>query len=413
MKLWQKVIIGLFFGILLGVLLKENAIYIKPIGDLFIKLIRMIISPLIFFAVVGGILNMDDKNKLGRVGLKAGAVYLITTVFAILIGFLTAHIIKPGVGALLDFSQKPKTTKIPKLDAVMDSLLSIIPDNAIGALAGSNMVQVLFFAVFTGVVVHKLDDPVHKMRFKNIFQMMSSLVFKMVSLIVCMSPYAAMAFTAWIIGTQGFCVLMNLGKLILSMLCACGAQYIIFGLIIFIWGRLKPWPFYKKSLDYQSLAFSTSSSKAALATAMNICQNSLGVSKSTSSFVLPLGVSINMDGMAIYLGLCAIFFAQAVGKTLMLHDYLIIMVTSTIGCIGGSGIPGGSIMMLPMILGSVNLPIEGVALIAGVDRILDMIRSTLNITGDVMVTMLVDRSEGKLNEAIYYSNQQEFDQDIA
>jgi Na+/H+-dicarboxylate symporter len=166
---------------------------------------------------------------------------------------------------------------------------------------------------------------------------------------------------------------------------------------------LSPIPFYKKSLEYQALAFSTSSSKAALATTLRICQEKLGISKTSSSFVLPLGASINMDGMAIYLGICAVFFAQATGFDLQFNDYVVIVITSTLGCIGVAGIPGGSMVMLPMILSSVGIPIEGVALIAGIDRILDMLRTTVNITGDATITLLIDKSENMLNTEIYNS----------
>ena len=162
-------------------------------------------------------------------------------------------------------------------------------------------------------------------------------------------------------------------------------------------------PFYRKSLPYQILAFSTSSSKATLATTMNICRDELGVSEPSTSFILPLGASINMDGFAINLGLTTIFFAQMLGVTLQPHDYLVIILTATLGSIGGAGIPGASLIMLPMVLSSVNLPIEGVAILAGIDRILDMLRTTINITGDATITMLVDNSEGTFDKEKYYS----------
>lgn len=171
--------------------------------------------------------------------------------------------------------------------------------------------------------------------------------------------------------------------------------------MILVFARVSPMPFYKKSLEYQSLAFSTSSSKATLATTMDVCSNKLGISKNSTSFVLPLGAAINMDGMAIYLGICALFFAQAYNINLTTIDYFLIILTSTLGSIGAAGMPSGTIIMLPMVLSSVNIPIEGVAFIAGIDRILDMMRTTLNITGDAAITLLVDASEGTFNKTIY------------
>ena len=190
------------------------------------------------------------------------------------------------------------------------------------------------------------------------------------------------------------------------MLVVAGAmvvQYLIFGLLIIVFGRLSPLPFYRKMLEPQSLAFSTSSSKATLATAMETLQNKMGVSKNSASFVLPLGASINMDGTAIYLGICALFFAQATGTVLHVQEYVLIVLTSTLASIGAAGIPGGSLIMMGMVLTSIGLPLEGIALIAGVDRILDMIRTTINITGDSAITLIIDKTEGTLNEKKYYS----------
>jgi Na+/H+-dicarboxylate symporter len=198
-------------------------------------------------------------------------------------------------------------------------------------------------------------------------------------------------------------VLQDLVKLILTVLLGMLIQYLFFGFFIYFFAKLSPFPFYRKSLEYQALAFSSSSSKAALSTTMKVCRENLGISNSNTSFVLPLGAAMNMDGMAIYLGICAIFFAQVTGVQLAIHDYLVIILTATVGSIGGAGIPGASMIMLPMILNAINVPLEGVALIAGIDRILDMIRTTINITGDATVTLIIDKNEGTLDEEIYYS----------
>jgi Na+/H+-dicarboxylate symporter len=232
---------------------------------------------------------------------------------------------------------------------------------------------------------------------------MSKLVFKMISIIINFSPYGAFALTSWVVGTQGIEILQSLLKLVIAVIMAMGFQYLVFGFLIWAFTRLSPIPFYKKSFEYQTLAFSTSSSKATLATTMKICKNKLGISNTSTSFVLPLGASINMDGMAIYLGMCAIFFAQATGTVLQSYDYFMIVITATLGSIGAAGIPGGSMVMLPMVLSAVHIPIEGVALIAGIDRILDMLRTTVNITGDATITLIVDKSEGTHNKDIYYS----------
>lgn len=402
MKLWKKVIIGLVIGVILGIFLKEKAVFLKPCGDLFIRLIKMIIIPLIFFAIVSGITNINDSRALGRIGVKASLAYLITTLFAIFIGLAVGTIFKPGSGIVLDFngSNLPDAVKDAGFAKIFEIVLNIVPENAIGAMAQGTVLQVVFFALFTGITLNTLDKESSK-RLSGIFQLLAAMVFKMVHFIVQLSPFAACALTAWIIGTQGLEVLLKLLKLVSCAYLAFGIQYLVFGLIIFLWARLSPVPFFKKSFEYQALAFSTSSSKAALPTTIRVCQERLGISSLSSSFVLPLGASINMDGIAIYIGLCALFFAQATGKVLEPGDYGYIILTGTLGSIGGAGIPSGTIVMLPMVLGSVGLPIEGIALIAGIDRIIDMMRTTISITGDATVALCVDNSEGLLDTNKY------------
>lgn len=404
MKLWKKVLIGLLLGVILGVTLKENVVYLKPFGDLFIRLIKMIIVPLIFFAIISGISSVQDSKALGRVGIKASITYLLTTLFAIIIGLGIGTIFEPGSGIILDFTGEG-TAQITdaSMAKMFDTILNIVPENAIDAMAQGTILQVVFFALFTGITLNTMESEASK-RLSSIFTLLASMIFKMVHLIIQLSPLAACALTAWIVGTQGMVVLEKLLKLVGCAYLAFGIQYLVFGLIISLWTKLSPIPFFKKSLEYQTLAFSTSSTKAALPTTIKVCQNRLGISKISSSFVLPLGASINMDGIAIYISLCALFFAQASGKVLGFADYGCIILTGTLGSIGGAGIPGGTIVMLPMVLGSIGLPIEGVALIAGIDRIVDMMRSTISITGDATVALCVDHSEGLLDRDIYYKD---------
>ena len=404
MKLWKKVLIGLVLGLILGLVLKEKVMYIKPFGDIFIRLIKMIIVPLIFFAIVSGISNTKNPKALGRVGIKSAVAYLLTTVFAIIIGLGVGTLFEPGSGTVLNFSTDA-LKEVPEASAIkiLEIFLNIVPENAIDAMAQGTILQVVFFALFTGITLNSMDNRASK-RLSDIFNLVSLMVFRMVHLIVQLSPVAACALTAWVVGTQGIVVLEKLLKLIGCAYLAFGIQYLVFGLIIYGWTRLSPLPFFKKSVEYQTLAFSTSSTKAALPTTIKVCENRLGVSSLSSSFVLPLGASINMDGIAIYISLCVLFFAQATGKVLGIADYGSIILLGTLGSIGGAGIPGGTIVMLPMVLGAVGLPIEGIALIAGIDRIVDMMRTTISITGDATVALCVDHSEGLLDKNKYYAN---------
>ncbi|MBN9543298.1 MAG: dicarboxylate/amino acid:cation symporter [Alphaproteobacteria bacterium] len=406
MKLWQKVSIGLIAGVIFGVTVKKLGLlsyvgYVKPAGDIFINLIKMIVMPLIFFSIVSGITSISDSRTLGRIGLKATIAYMTTTTFAIIIGLAVSLILKPGVGVTLNFEESMEAAAAKKFDFIQ-MIVNIVPSNIFQTLAEGDVLQIVFFAIFTGITLNKMNNEIGR-KIIGACQTMNLLVLKMIEMIMQLSPYGAFALTSWVVGTQGLDVINSLFKLVMCVIIAMTLQYFIFGLMIYFIGRMSPIPFYKKSFEYQALAFSTSSSKAALATTMNICREQLGISKTSTSFVLPLGTSINMDGMAIYLGMCAVFFAQATGFDLQIHDYFIIIITATLGSIGVAGIPGGSMVMLPMILSSVGMPIEGVALIAGIDRILDMLRTTINITGDVTVTMLVDKSENMMNVDVYYN----------
>lgn len=405
MRLWKKVFIGLVLGLLAGFVLQEKAIYLKPFGDLFLRLIKMIIVPLIFCTIVCGVTNVCDTTTLKRIGLKACSAYLLTTLVAITIGLGVGIIFEPGAGIHLDLVPSSVQPEMQSSFAkITKTIVDVVPDNAIGAMSQGMILQVVFFSLFTGIVLNTMNQETKKSINGGVRQA-SQVILKMVHYIMEISPIAAFSLTAWVVGTQGLDVLKNLFKLVLSAYLAFGVQYLVFGLIILLWAKISPIPFFRKSLEYQALAFSTSSSKAALPTTIKVCQEKLGVSQTSSNFVLPLGASINMDGIAIYVSLCALFFAQATGKIFTLTDYGFIILTSTLGSIGAAGVPGGTIVMLPMVLSSVGLPIEGIALIVGIDRIVDMVRTTISITGDAAVTVCIDKSEGLLDLNSYYSRE--------
>jgi len=401
MKLWQKVTLGLILGIIFGICCPQYVHYIKPIGDLFMRLIKMVIAPLIFFTVTTGITSLSSKTSLTRIGLKSVLAFLTTTFFAVLFGILIGVILKPGVGIHINFGQSENITQVRSFD-LLGFLVNIVPDNIFSAFTNANFLQIVFFAIFTGVAVNKMGESANTI--KEGCERMAKVILRMIAMIIEFSPIGSFALTAWVVGTQGTEILTSLSYLIITVFVAMFLQYLIFGILIYVFCRISPLQFYKKSLEYQLIAFSTSSTKATLATTMAVCYNRLGISKASSSFVLPLGASINMDGLAIYLALSTIFFAQTMGIDLGCYEYLIIILTSTIGSIGGAGIPGGALIMLPMILSSLDIPIEGVAIIAGIDRIIDMVRTVISITGDVAITLIVDRSEGTFDDKQYYDN---------
>lgn len=311
MKLWHKVIIGLLLGIVFGIWLPDYVSFLKPLGNIFLRMIKMIIVPLIFFSLVSGITSMSDPSSLGRLGIKSVAAFAGTTFFAVLFGITVASIIKPGEGVEISFGGQEAMT--PPVEFNVAKLFEeCVPSNVVEAFATGNILQVVFFAIFTGFTINNMNPASSSAALvKDLCYAMSKVVLKMISWIMTLSPYGAFALTAWVVGTQGIDVILGLSKLVMAISIAMICQYLIFGALIYIFCGVSPIPFYKKSLEYQVVAFSTSSSKATLPTTMQICRDRLGVSESSTSFVLPLGASINMDGFAINLGLCTIFFAQA------------------------------------------------------------------------------------------------------
>ena len=402
MKLWHKVTLGLILGLLFGVYLPQYSETVKPIGTVFLRLIQMIILPLIFFSLVSGVTSMHDPSSLGRVGMKSVMAFLGTTFFAVIFGLIVALVLKPGVGVVIDFGLSPERNFKEGGFNLIEFLVNIVPNNIVASFAEGRTLQVVFFAVFTGVILNTMGSAADSL--KSLIHSMAKMILKMISKVVELSPYGAFALTAWVVGTQGLDIMVSLSKLVLAITIALVLQYLIFGLFILVFCRMSPMPFYRKSFEYQSIALSTGSSKASLATTMQVCRQKLGISESSTSFILPLGASINMDGMAINLSLTTVFFAQVMGIALSMSDYMVIILTATLGSMGGAGIPGGSLVMLPMILSAVNMPIEGVAVIAGIDRVLDLLRTAINITGDATITLVIDSTEGTLNKDLYNSD---------
>lgn len=406
MKLWKQVLIGLTLGVIAGIVLKEDAVHLKIFGVIFISLIKMVIVPLIFFALLSGITSMHGQGNFTRVGFKGFGSYLFTAMFAVFIGLAAGAIFQPGSGVDLEGIMETTGAATSTIKAVappsaIDFILNLIPKNPIRSMASDQFLQIIIFSIFTGITINLVGAKAEPV--KEFVASVSLVTFKMIEIIIKLAPIGAFGYIAWVVGTQGLDILKALAMLVVTLVVACIFQYLVFGVFILFVARLNPIPFYKKILFTQSIAFATSSSKATLSTALDQLQTRLGVSKSNSNFLLPLGVCINMDGTAIYLGICALFFSQAYGIDLSLHNYLMLILTCTLGSIGAAGIPSGSIIFMSMVLGSVGLPIEGIGIILGVDRVLDMLRTTVNITGDSAITMIVDKTEGGLNEKEYYS----------
>jgi len=397
MPLWQKIFIGLILGLATGLIVGESAAALKPIGTLFINLIKMLIVPLIFVTLVSGIVAMEDLKKMRRIGMKTFAIYLLTTAVAITIGITFGIIFEPGAGISLEGAKAMTAKEAP---ALVDTFLNIVTKNPIASLTNGNILQIIFFAIMLGVSINLAGEKAKPVA--DFFNGFSEAMFKMTHIIISYAPIGVFGLMAWVSATYGIDLLMSLGKVILVVYAACIAHVIItFGGTIAFVAKLNPLKFFKGIVSAQSVAFTTTSSSGTLPVTTDNVINNLGVSKPISSFVLPLGATINMDGTALYQGVCAIFVAQAYGIDLTMADYGTLILTATLASIGTAGVPGGGLIMLSMVLTSIGLPLEGIAIIAGIDRILDMARTTVNVTGDAMVSLLIAKGENELNTVIY------------
>lgn len=402
MGMGTQVLLGLVLGVVAGHLLGADAQMFSVLGTVFIKLVKMVVAPLIFFALIAGITSLTQEKHFKSIAIKGTAAYLATAAMAVVMGLLIATLFQPGVGVAPPASGADmsalQATENPL--GIGDFLMQLIPANIVAALAGDFYLQIVVFAVFTGIVMNNIRGQTHKV--KELNAELAHITFKMIEWIVRLAPLAVFGYMAAMVGTSGFEGVMGLMRLVVLVIGACIAQYLFFGVLILVFARLSPLPFYRKLLPTQIMAFSTSSSKATLSTAMRELQDKMGVSQSSTNFMMPLGACINMDGTAIYLGIAAVFFSQMYGIELQFQDYLTLILTCTLGSIGAAGIPSGSIIFMGMVLGSVGLPMEGIALLLGIDRILDMFRTTVNITGDAAITLILDRTEGDMDEKAYY-----------
>jgi Na+/H+-dicarboxylate symporter len=417
MKLWQQVLIGLIAGIVFGYLGNKNYIDVeivksfKILGTIFMNLIKMVIIPLIIFALLSGITSINGEGNFTRVAVKGFSAYILTAMFAVIIGIVAGKIMEPGKGIdltqMVAESQSKNSADFQKVSSITQNkktasefILDLIPTNPFKSIVEEKYLQIIVFVIFIGLIINLIGDKAKPI--KELISSFAQVFFRSIEIIIKLAPLGVFGYMSYSIAEQGIEVLQSLGKLAITVLLACLVQYIIFGILIAVFGKMSPLPFYKKILFTQGLAFSTSSSKATLPTAMNQLQEKMGVSKTNSNFLMPLGVCINMDGTAIYLGICSLFFAQSYGIELYFHHYLMLVLTCTLGSIGAAGIPSGSIIFMSMVLGSIGIPSEGIAVILGIDRVLDMVRTTINITGDSAITLIVDKTEGGVNEHIYY-----------
>lgn len=394
--LWLQILAAIGFGIIAGLLFGEQMQVLQPLGDIFIRMIRMIIVPLIFAAIVSGLTSIHDPRKMSRVGLKAFGMYLLTTTCAVTIGLAVVLIIAPGVGGILpsgsDLSQQQPLDLLP----ISALLTNIFPSNPIASMAEGNMLQIIVFSILIALATNAAGDAARP--FKEFMDSIVAIMIQLTGLVMRFAPIGVFALMAAIVGQQGLQALLPLAMLLLAIYLGCFLQMLLtYGTLLKLLGRLNPASFYRKIIEGQLVAFTTSSSAATMPVTLRVTEQRLGVSHGTASFVIPLGMTVNMDGSALNFVIGTIFVAQVAGIDLTLLQYGLIMASSALISIGTAGVPGAAASGFLITLGVAGLPLEGMVLIIAVERLADMIRTAVNVTGDAAVAVIVDHSEQSLD----------------
>ncbi|CAM5784332.1 MULTISPECIES: dicarboxylate/amino acid:cation symporter [Brevibacillus] len=397
-NLITQIMVAFAIAIIVGIIAGTSAETVKPLGDLFLRLIKFIIVPLVLASLVTGVSSTGDVRKLGRMGGKTIAYYLVTTALAVILGLIIASLMSPGAGLEL----KPEEAKVEAKETpgIIDTLLAIIPTNPFAALVQGDMLPIIFFAIFLGIGISLAGEKARTVQL--FFEQFAEVMYKITGIVMRFAPIGVFGLVAPIVGKYGLSVLLPLSKVILGVAIGCLLHAaIVYSLSVKLFAGMKPLQFFKGIAPAGMIAFSTSSSSGTLPITIQNVESNLGVSKRVSSFVLPLGATINMDGTALYQGVCALFVAQFYGIDLSFAQLLTIVLTATLASIGTAGVPGAGLIMLTMVLTSVGLPLEGMALIAGVDRILDMFRTSVNVIGDASAAVVVASSEGELEQSVH------------
>lgn len=409
LSLTARIVIGMFAGIAVGMLLQvlfpDNQLvegYLTKglfhvVGQIFISALQMLVVPLVFVSLVVGTCSLSDPSKLGRLGGKAVGLYLITTAVAISIAIGFAVLVQPGAGIELNTDDTYQAQAAPSLAQV---IIDLFPKNPFDAFADGNMLQVIVFALLFGIamaLVGKSGD-----RLKGLFEDFNEVIMKLVIILMNLAPYGVFALMAKLFTETEFETIYSLGKyflLVLGVLILHGV--VTYSLILKSLTGLSPVMFLRKMREVMIFGFSTASSNATMPITLETVTKRLGVHNSVGSFTVPLGATINMDGTAIMQGVATVFIAQAYLIDLTIVDYAMVVLTATLASVGTAGVPGVGLIMLSMVLAQVGLPVEGIALIIGVDRLLDMTRTAVNVTGDAMVSIIVARSEGAFDEKVF------------
>ncbi|HZX11086.1 MAG TPA: dicarboxylate/amino acid:cation symporter [Acidobacteriota bacterium] len=405
-KLHTKIFLGLVFGIVAGIIFGEKVLIIEPIGTIFLHLITMIVVPLVFVSLMLGTASLGDIRKLGRIGAKTAVYFVITTIIAIVIGLALANTVKPGKGLSQDvqdqlyqnYESKAQAglQHIEEKPSLVEILVNIVPENPVKAFIDGNMLQIIFMALLFGMVLTLIKKEKSKLIIK-VLDGLNDIFIQVVHIVMKLAPYGVLALSAAVIGQFGTDILITLLKYSVVVLGGLAFYTLsVNSLTVSLLGRTNPILFFKAVKEAIIIAFSTSSSMATLPVAMDNVE-SIGIKREYSSFVIPLGSTVNMDGTALYQGVSAVFIAQIYGIHLGITGQITIVLMAVLSSIGAAGVPMAGIIALALVLKQLGIPLEGIALILGVERLLDMVRTSTNVIGNMACSVVIQQLEEKGN----------------
>jgi Na+/H+-dicarboxylate symporter len=416
-------LLGMLVGVILNILFSSSLIsqssiewlygnlvfgLFDTVGEVFVRSLKLLVVPLVLVSLICGVASLGNNSRMSAVALKTVVLYLLTTAIAISLAILTAVIIKPGVGIDLALASEFVAKEAPPLK---QTLINIFPSNPVESMANGATLQIIVFALLFGFAVTKAGE--QGQRIISFFNDLNAVIMKMVMILMLIAPFGIFCLLAKLFADVGIGMIMSLGKYFLTVLFVLLLHSLgVYSLLLKFFSGLSVKTFLSKLRPALALAFSTASSGATMPVTMRTVEQRLGVSKSVSSFTVPLGATINMDGTAIMQGVATVFIAQAYNIGLTLEGYLAVVLTATLASIGTAAVPGVGLVMLVMVLNQVGLPVEGIGLIIGVDRLLDMTRTATNVTGDAMVTTVVANSEGLVDKTVFDSQLSAVQEDV-
>lgn len=382
--LWKRILAALCLGAIVGQVLPGAASHIAPLGDIFLNAIKMLIIPLIISTLIAGVASVRDVRTLGRLGVRTFGIYLGTTAIAVSLGLTLGWLLSPGSGLMLESAAVAPTERL----SLVHSLVAIVPENPLRSMVEGDVLPVIVFSLLFGIGIVLAEAETNPLL--DLFEAISRVMFRVTMIVMELAPIGVFALIADVTASIGISALLPLLKLVFAVCLGCVLHVtLVYGGLLSLVAKRNPIRAFRGMLDAQVVAFTTTSSSATLPVTMTCATRNLGIDKATTSFVLPLGATINMDGTALYMGVAALFAAQAYGVDLALADYGAIILTATLASIGTAGVPAAGLIMMTIVFSAASLPLEAIGLIAGVDRFMDMFRTAANVTGDMTVCTLV------------------------